>query len=479
MVPGNTLRQSNRWLFLHAPQLLLDFQLTLQAPAQQQQPQALVCQQRQCLLQLNSTARQAGLHPGQSLAVARSLCAELEVRPYQELQEQQLLRQLAHAFYQDIAQIALFPPQGLLFEVRSLQRLYGSLAQLQQRLQQRLQHWQLTASLASGFSPLAAQLLAQAGVNIVTGEAELVTAQLGLLPLSKTTLTPEVQKRLTGVGIQHVAALLALPASSLSQRFGKPMSHYLAALRGQVQAPQHYYRPPPYFYQRVDLLSEISDWPRLVFVLKRMLKNLEDFLCARQLCTRELIIEAHHRNKEYTRLHIRFAHDSWQQADMLSLCQLHMERQPLKTPALELSLKVTRLRPLRAEPQDMLTTGHGRWTPAELLSRLQARLGETAVYRLALTSEQRPDRAQQSVRASQKASTVTVRSRVRPLWLLTEPEPVVINEFTCQWGPERIDSGWWDNHHLQRDYYIGLDAHARQAWLFKDQRGWFLHGWFG
>lgn len=247
MGPGNTLRHSNRWLFLHAPQLLLDFQLTLQSPMQQQQPQALVCPVRQCLLQLNSAAQRAGLLAGQSLAVARSLCVHLEVRPYQELQERQLLRQLAHGFYQDIAQIALYPPQGLLFEVRSLQQLYGSLAQLQQRLQQRLQHWQLQASLASGFSPLAAQLLAQAGVNLVTPDAESITKQLGQLPLSQTTLAVDTQKRLTGVGMYNIAALLALPASSLSQRFGKSMSHYLAALRGQVQAPQHYYRPPPIF----------------------------------------------------------------------------------------------------------------------------------------------------------------------------------------------------------------------------------------
>ena len=36
----------NTWLYLHAPQLLLDTQLALQTPAQQQQPQVLLAGSR-------------------------------------------------------------------------------------------------------------------------------------------------------------------------------------------------------------------------------------------------------------------------------------------------------------------------------------------------------------------------------------------------------------------------------------------------
>lgn len=52
-------------------------------------------------------------------------------------------------------------------------------------------------------------------------------------------------------------------------------------------------------------------------------------------------------------------------------------------------------------------------------------------------------------------------------------------------GPERIESGWWDEEEdvgdLRRDYFIALTADDRWAWVFRELRPpgeWFLHGWF-
>ena len=57
-------------------------------------------------------------------------------------------------------------------------------------------------------------------------------------------------------------------------------------------------------------------------------------------------------------------------------------------------------------------------------------------------------------------------------------------------GPERIESGWWQEGETsgggtgdaRRDYFVALTADARWAWIFRELRapgGWFLHGWFG
>jgi len=389
-----------------------------------------------------------------------------------------VLRQLAQDFYQDVAQIALIPPAGLLFEVRSLLRLYGSLAHLVEHLEQRLSAQGLQGCLASGFSPLSARLLAQAQIGIIAEAKAPVLAQLQALPLYAAGLEAQVERRLTGVGLHTIGDLLALPSTALNQRFGKKMAHYLAELRGERQMPQHYYRPAPYFYQRVDLNAEMTEWTRMLFVLKRILQSLERFLCERQLATRELLIEALHRDKSTTPLVIRFAHDVWQAESMLSLCQLFMARQPLAQPALELSVKVTRLRAMQATPQDMLQQKAAHWSLAELWSRLAARLGADAIYMQSITTEVRPELAQQRMPVGKNSVSVQTALLPRPLWLLTEPEPIAIKDYQCHWGPERIDSGWWDAEPQQRDYYIAVDAAARQAWLFQDQRGWFLHGWF-
>jgi protein ImuB len=55
-------------------------------------------------------------------------------------------------------------------------------------------------------------------------------------------------------------------------------------------------------------------------------------------------------------------------------------------------------------------------------------------------------------------------------------------EYTVRqaWGPERIETGWWRGHDVQRDYYT-VETHAgTRLWLFRQQADnrWFLHGCF-
>jgi protein ImuB len=48
-------------------------------------------------------------------------------------------------------------------------------------------------------------------------------------------------------------------------------------------------------------------------------------------------------------------------------------------------------------------------------------------------------------------------------------------------GPERIESGWWDERDVGRDYYIAVSAGGERLWVFRDRRNrdWYLHGLFG
>jgi protein ImuB len=48
------------------------------------------------------------------------------------------------------------------------------------------------------------------------------------------------------------------------------------------------------------------------------------------------------------------------------------------------------------------------------------------------------------------------------------------------WGPERIDTGWWRGHDIQRDYYMVSTETGARFWLFRRRHDgcWFLHGCF-
>ena len=75
----------------------------------------------------------------------------------------------------------------------------------------------------------------------------------------------------------------------------------------------------------------------------------------------------------------------------------------------------------------------------------------------------------------------------RPLWLLRAPKLLPTRNgspqgFTAMLkGPERIETGWWDDRDIRRDYFVARHAGGSKLWIYKDLRNsnWYLHGRFG
>ena len=49
------------------------------------------------------------------------------------------------------------------------------------------------------------------------------------------------------------------------------------------------------------------------------------------------------------------------------------------------------------------------------------------------------------------------------------------------WGPERIETGWWREADVRRDYYLVQTHSGERFWLFRNlaDESWHLHGVFG
>jgi protein ImuB len=49
-------------------------------------------------------------------------------------------------------------------------------------------------------------------------------------------------------------------------------------------------------------------------------------------------------------------------------------------------------------------------------------------------------------------------------------------------GPERLETGWWDEDGISRDYYTAQQSDGRRLWVFRNrtrESSWYLHGYFG
>lgn len=157
-----------------------------------------------------------------------------------------------------------------------------------------------------------------------------------------------------------------------------------------------------------------------------------------------------------------------------------------------------------------------RETLAHLVDSLSGRLGRRQVvapqiYRhpqpelacqwRALTGQRTDGRPQSTQRKLPRLSSVEPSPDDplrRPLQLWHPPQPLAIQSLTPDglptrflfqgtqthivrsWGPERVESGWWQGANHRRDYYRIETDRGAWLWIYRDlkQHAWFLHGVF-
>lgn len=471
------------WLYLHFPHLLLDH---VRRSQQTQGALAVVDLAGQAILQVCPEADHLGIRPGMRLKTALGLAPDLVILHLDSQQETNLLEEQARWLYRYAAHITLSPPHGLWAEVSSLQRLYGGLPAVWQTVEQALAERQLTAWLALGHTPLAAQLLAQAGKGECTADKGHILTALGKLPLVAAGFDEKSCTRLHRLGLNTLAEVFNLPARELAQRLSPELLARIQKAQGTRPDPKSPWHPPHRFRQRADFIQEVEHAQGLLFALQRILTELEEDLCWRQQDTDTLHLLLQHRHEEATRLTLRTTGPEHRAESFLKLLRLKLDQHPLRAPVISLSLSVKRFLG-RETPvgQDLLGDGQDlneAWHT--LASRLQARLGTEALQQLAPRADHRPEFAWTASAikpASRHSETPEVSGLpARPLWLLSTPHPLA--EPPARWfsGPERISAGWWDGQRVHRDYYIAQLSSGQLAWVFRDIRdGWYIHGWFG
>jgi protein ImuB len=466
-----------QWLYLYFPSLQLDSLLHQQA-----YHQACVLVHKNKVVQANPEARQLGIKIGAGLAQAALLCAQLKVIAYDSKQEQRLLAQLARRLYQTSATLYLDPPQGLLLQTSDMLRLYDGLPRYWQQLQQPLMERGLHYHYASAHSPLAAQVLARAGNDRLLEHQHEATALLGQLPIHGAGLEPKLALQLERLGLNTLGQAQALPRSALGQRLGQTLVTYLQQLDTHSAPKRPAYRPAEHFRQRLELLYEIEQSTALRFPLKRLLADLEAFLEPRQLRVAGLSLGLEYREGHPERLHIGCSDGEYRGDTWLALCMLRLEQLQLQAPIIAISLNTKGQMPWAPLSAQLFEPPGGKLTTGQLISRLQNKLGDHAVQQVYLRDDHRPERSfyQGPPHSHYQAQPAT--TALRPSLLFTLPQALG-HKPNHQWcilsGPERIQSGWWDNVSICRDYFIARNPIGQVCWLFRTPREeWFLHGYF-
>ena len=475
------------WLYLHFPSLQLDklLQSVMSDGENIDNNSAIVISDVKdaSILQLNNFAKQQGIKTGMGIATASALCRQLQIFPYQIDVEKQTILEIAQWLYLVTADITPQAQQGILIKVSDMLMLYQSLDKYWFTLQNHLNTLGYQYNYCLAYSPIAARLLAKAGYNSLITSTDKINKLIGQLSLTQTDLTKKQIEQLNRVGVHYLAELIKLPLADLHKRFEHSLVTYLGQLTGQLQQVVEFYHPPELFNQSLDLLFEISDSQKLLSPIENLLNKLERFLYLRDKRCQQIILQLITREKQNIQLTIASGQGEYKAKKWARLVALKLENCLLPEPVVEINLQVEQLLASQEHKADMFNQAPvGSLSLAELVARLQARLGEQQVQSVLIKEDHRPERANQlqTLIADffRQKQTGKTEGLLRPSFLFESPKK--LNEqVSIQQGPERIVCGWWDNQAIIRDYFIARSQQGAWLWIYRTPaQQWYIHGMF-
>lgn len=514
-IPLPAPRQMPRlWLCLYFPALPLEALTRNRAPASR----AVVDEQQGIprVLLTSAEAAATGISSGMSINAALALDPGVELLFRQPACEQKAFSELAAWAECFTSFVTLDSSPALLLEIAGSLRLFGGINRLRDSVLAELQLQGYSANVAIAPTPLAATWLARAGRMMCVDDPGHLHGALADLPLSCLDWPATVLEGLQGIGITELGDCLRLPRDGFAKRFGCERLLQLDRALGRLADPRKAHRAVERFQLEYDLLSELDDKQLLLNVCEELLRELQHFLLVRQSAVQRLQVSFYHLEKPATRIIVGCAQAAHTADYWLELLSIQLENFELAAPVIAIGLRSGKGQELTVEsaglPLEEVVHQSGNVSIGPVVERLIARIGARSVHGVQNVAEYRPQYAWKkkainnaralrcecppvywrggSAAAASKGGEGDSLLR-RPLWLLPQPRrlkivdgrPVYQGLLTILEGPERLETGWWDEAGIARDYYIALSGRGVRLWVYQDRasadRRWFLHGFFG
>ena len=507
------------WITLHIPDLPLQTATRGLLP---QVPVAITATSgnRTLVHAANAVAQQAGVQAGSTAAAARAFCGELVLLPRDLDKERDALEKIALCALQFTPGVSIVR-DCIVLDVESSLSLFGGLGKLCGALRQNLRELGYQATLGVAPTPLAAELFALAHAQGIDARACMDPAQLpARLRALPTALLPwdDATRQTLGVlGLRTLAQLFDLPRDGLLRRFGFECARDLERMTGALPDPRAPHLAPEQFRTTFDLAAEIDDLGICLHAIERLLAEAQGFLAARGAATNALRLTLRHGRQLTTRHDIGSSLPQRDARQWLLLVREQLQRSPLPAAATAIELAIDTVCEYVPPPSGWLPDPRAQTEDRlRLLDRLAARLGSDKVCTLAPRAEHRPEHAWTSAgavdrspvnrgqipfiaaagnpapatRSKAACPAPSPHARPRPAWLLERPRALITRDaqplhhgpLTLLAGPERIQSGWWDNLPVARDYFVARNTLGETCWIYRElnaSRQWFLHGVFG
>lgn len=467
------------WLCAYFPELALT---ALHLDTHQAVASAMPYKGQTRLHTVSAPARQAGVEPGMTPAAALALCPVLSIRNRDTFAEHQALQQLAEIALNFSPWVSLDQADCLLLEIRACLTLFGGVESLRDELRLALQVNGHRPLIAISPSPAASSLLARLNLEIIVADSRALRSALGSLPLVALELDDKLLRRLSRTGIRQLTDLWRLPRNGLAKRYGTALLQQLDRLAGRESQVLSAFHNAPRFQASREMPVELARIEHFFPAIEQLADEFAAFLKTRDAASLGISLELQHHGRPATRLALDFRAGNRDPKHWCGLLYEKLERSPLPAPVIAVSLQSGNITPFQPERFSLFDDHEKPDSDTEwqaVLDQLQARLGHRALKFPGTQADHRPERAMTD---TPNQLTANPGLAPRPLWLLAHPEPVQLSGLSLLSSAERIESGWWDDLPIRRDYHIAQDKRGRKLWVYRDlsaRQQWFVHGLFG
>ncbi len=483
--PGGQL-----WLALYLPGLPLE---ALCRGAASDDPVVVIADDsaRAEVVVADDEARSAGVRAAMPFTAACALVPLLRALKRDESEEAAALEGLALWSGQFTAVVSL-EHQGLVLEIGGSLKLFGGLDALCTRISEGVRALGYSALMGVAPTPMAAWLLARAGFEDPVVSAALLSGRLGCVPVSCLNLDAHALEDLQRMGVRTFGDCCRLPRDGLARRISPKLVELLDRALGRRPDPRRSYIPPLIFERCIHMPFELRGASALLAAAKLLFNELHGFLSARAGGVQNLEVHLGHRRVPATRLTLSLALPSRDPAQLLKLLEARITRFSLNDAVVYLGVRATRILPLAPDSRDLYeppSASGSDWKT--LLAQLEARLSTQSIHAFSVYADYRPERAWKKDRLEQETKRHPFFTPLSPLplWLLDRPRLLKTVDGAPCWhellrlrqGPQRIESGWWDEAPVARDYYVAADSSHARFWIYQDlrtPRRWYLHGVF-
>jgi protein ImuB len=460
---------------------------------------------RMRITEVSSVAKEKGIEPGMVVADAKVILPEVKVIDDKADLADKLLNKLCLWCIRFTPLTAVDSPDGLILDVSGCAHLWGSEEHYLRDIINKLKGLGYHVRAAMAATVGTAWAVCRYGkLKAIIKSGEQAEA-LMTLPPAALRLEADVVERLHKLGLSQITSFMNMQRSALRRRFGQQLLLRLDQALGNKDEIIEPLIPLEAYNERLHCLEPIQTATGIEIALQRLLGMLCKRLQKEGKGLRVASFKGYRIDEKVENIQIGTNHPSNNINHLFKLFELKIET---IEPALGIelfTLEALKVEDIKPSQQTFWTANNSLQSGeiSELLDRLECKFVNDIIHRYLPDEHHLPERFVKLANSlKEKPTTAWQTDKLRPIQLLQEPQLIQVTAPIPDYPPmnfqykgklhkvvkadacERIESEWWLDDGLHRDYYAVEDEEGKRYWLFRlghyeaEKPSWFIHGFF-